>query len=237
MDYDGQKLKSTSITPAGHLREDNRSKSYSNEDDTSSAIHLGDIKRMKSTHMSRKMTTSYRMGKRSILMETPSPTSAVPTNEADYFGNPQLMNSAAGHKMESQLSKDLRSEAASAANSTKSDRPRVYHSKSASRPKAHYLAEIGALDQFMMKYLAVLHMEQLVREYFTLEELVDLIDDKKNETLWGKFVTSLKAGNKKAVKTKGKEHLPRSGSVYVHLLIQMIRFHQRRGHLGYRLRH
>lgn len=217
LDYDGQKLKPTSITPAGHLREDNRSKSYSNEDDTSSAIHLGDIKRMKSTHMSRKMTTSYRMGKRSVLMETPSPTSAVPTNEADYFGNTQLMNDIANQKMESQLSKDLRSEAASAANSASSNRPRVYHSKSASRPKAHYLAEIGALDQFMMKYLAVVHMEQLVREYFTLEELVDLIDDKKNETLWGKFVTSLKAGNKKAVKPKGNEtHYAVFGHVKFH---------------------
>jgi hypothetical protein len=201
MDYDGQKLKSSNITPAGHLREDNRSKSYSNADDTSSAIHLGDIKRMKSTHMSRKMTTSYRMGKRSVLMETPSPTSAVPSNGADIWGSSQITNG--GQSSESLSGKSYHNDAA-AASSNKSHRSRVYHSKSASRPKAHYLAEIGALDSFMMKYLAVLHMEQLVQGYFTLEDLVDLIDDKKNETLWGKFVTSLKAGNKKAVKPKGK---------------------------------
>jgi hypothetical protein len=202
MDYDGQKLKSSTVTPAGHLREDNRSKSYSNADDTSSAIHLGDIKRMKSTHMRRKMTTSYRMGKRSVLMETPSPTTAVPTNDADYFGSSQSLNTSP--RGESPLGMANRSDTARPDNSNNSYHPRVYHSKSASRPKAHYLAEIGALDSFMMKYLAVLHMERLVREHFTLEELVDLIDDKKNETLWGKFVTSLKAGNKKAVKPKGK---------------------------------
>ncbi|CAM0137142.1 unnamed protein product [Umbelopsis sp. WA50703] len=200
MDYDGQVLKGNNVTPAGLLRDDNRSKSYSNSDDTSSAIHLGDIKRMKSTHMSRKMTTSYRVGKRSVLMETPSPTTAVATNESDYFAMPPAMPSEDHTRSKAQLQGDSRSPGASPGN--RSHRPRVYHSKSASRPKAHYLAEIGALDQFMMKYLAVLHMEQLVREYFTLEELVDLIDDKKNETLWGKFVTSLKAGNKKAVKAK-----------------------------------
>ncbi|KAG2171655.1 hypothetical protein INT43_008035 [Umbelopsis isabellina] len=200
MDYDGQVLKANNVTPAGLLRDDNRSKSYSNSDDTSSAIHLGDIKRMKSTHMSRKMTTSYRVGKRSVLMETPSPTTAVATNESDYFAMPPSMPSEDHTRSKAQLQGDSRTLNAASAN--KSQRPRVYHSKSASRPKAHYLAEIGALDQFMVKYLAVLHMEQLVREYFTLEELVDLIDDKKNETLWGKFVTSLKAGNKKAVKTK-----------------------------------
>lgn len=211
MDYDGQVLKANNVTPAGLLRDDNRSKSYSNSDDTSSAIHLGDIKRMKSTHMSRKMTTSYRVGKRSVLMETPSPTTAVATNESDYFAMPPSMPLEDHTRSKAQLQGDSRTLNAASAN--RSQRPHVYHSKSASRPKAHYLAEIGALDQFMVKYLAVLHMEQLVREYFTLEELVDLIDDKKNETLWGKFVTSLKAGNKKAVKTKGKHDIALSQSI------------------------
>lgn len=159
---------------------------------------------MKSTHMRRKMTTSYRMGKRSVLMETPSPTTAVPTNDADYFGSSQSLNTSPRGESPLGMAANRSDAAARSDNSNDSNRPRVYHSKSASRPKAHYLAEIGALDSFMMKYLAVLHMEQLVREHFTLEELVDLIDDKKNETLWGKFVTSLKAGNKKAVKPKGK---------------------------------
>ncbi|RKP09832.1 hypothetical protein THASP1DRAFT_13729 [Thamnocephalis sphaerospora] len=65
------------------------------------------------------------------------------------------------------------------------------------RREAHqYLSELSALQSFIVRHLAVLLMAPLVEEYYTLDELLELIDAQKN-TFWSRFKTSLKQ-NKKA---------------------------------------
>jgi hypothetical protein len=61
-----------------------------------------------------------------------------------------------------------------------------------------YLSELSGLPAFIVRHLAVLLMAPLVEEYYTLDELLELIDTQKN-TLWSRFKTSLKQ-NKKAAK-------------------------------------
>ncbi|KAG0244058.1 hypothetical protein BGW41_000486 [Actinomortierella wolfii] len=62
--------------------------------------------------------------------------------------------------------------------------------------KRQYLNELSALELFIVKHLAVLTLAPLVAEYFTLEELLDLIGQRK-QTLWGRFVKGLKTDKKK----------------------------------------
>ncbi|KAK4521315.1 Endocytosis and vacuole integrity protein [Mucor velutinosus] len=163
-------------------------------------IHLNDIKRMKSTHMNRKITNSHRVGKRSTLMETPSPTTAFVTNKTDennsiHSSRPHSLTSSIKRSSLNELEGDLSQMSVSSAT-------RLYthkYTKSVPKAKSFYFAELGALQHFMLKHIAVLYLDEILNDHFTLEELADLIDDRKNSTLWGKFVTSLKAGGNKKV--------------------------------------
>ena len=177
----------------------------------SEEIHLNDIKRMKSTHMNRKITNSHRVGKRSTLMETPSPNTAFASNKSDDGGNsrPQSIGTDISNgqiKRTSQyneLGGELSQLSISSHNTSNHNGIHNY-TKSIPKARSFYFAELGALQHFMLKHIAVLYLEEILHDHFTLEELADLIDDKKNSTLWGKFVTSLKAGgNKKAPRPKG----------------------------------
>lgn len=176
------------------------------QDTHNEEIHLNDIKRMKSTHMNRKITNSHRVGKRSTLMETPSPTTAFVTNKTDennsvHSSRPHSLTSSIKRSSLNELEGDLSQMSVNSAT-------RLYthkYTKSVPKAKSFYFAELGALQHFMLKHIAVLYLDEILNDYFTLEELADLIDDRKNSTLWGKFVTSLKAGgNKKVPRAKGK---------------------------------
>ncbi|KAI9493628.1 hypothetical protein BDB00DRAFT_821838 [Zychaea mexicana] len=225
-------------TPPGKLAHDTRTKSYSEGEKVQEKINLGDIKRMKSTHMKRKMTDSNRVAKRSTLMETPSPTSAFIAN-----GSGETTTAAAAsdlHAADECHSLDVgRATTATAAATTSPSsssspaaastvvtgggivapqepvidtpptRARTQsYEKIKPIGKSSYLAELSALNHFMVKHIAVLYLEELMREHFTLEELADLIDDKKNPTLWGKFVTSLKTGGNKKPPKEGTFGVP-----------------------------
>lgn len=74
--------------------------------------------------------------------------------------------------------------------------------------KRQYLSELSALELFIVKHLAVLTLAPIVSEFFTVEELLDLIGQRK-QTLWGRFVRGLKTDKKKS---KGKGSMePRNG--------------------------
>ncbi|ORX53237.1 RhoGAP-domain-containing protein [Hesseltinella vesiculosa] len=149
-------------------------------------IHLGDIKRTKSLHMNRN-DGARRIDKQSTLMETPSPTTAYLTN--------QLTTSPIDATLEKPT---VLSRATSTTKQPKPHRPSQEYVKTVPKAKFYYFAELGALDHYILKHIAVLYLHEMFKDHILLEELTDLIDDKKNSSLWGKFVTSLKTtGNKK----------------------------------------
>ncbi|KAM3586079.1 Rho-type GTPase activating protein Rga1 [Umbelopsis sp. WA50703] len=212
----------------GALRVDTRSKSYSTGDNPYESINLGDIKRMKSTHTNRKLSNSNRFGKRSTLMEIPNPTSAaisaknenpLPNNdyerELTYTAEPEsLDHSEFVSKALANMDSFGNSESLTLTDLTSSNQlsvprnvERGRHSHTEYRKSmavaTAYLAELGALDHFMVKHIAVINIEPFVKDYFSLEDLLELIDDKKASTLWGKFVTGLRTGgSKKAPRPK-----------------------------------
>ncbi|KAI9484079.1 MAG: hypothetical protein EXX96DRAFT_477944 [Benjaminiella poitrasii] len=138
-------------------------------------INLNDIKRMKSTRMNRKVTNSHRIGKRSTLMEVPSPTTASLTNEFEEAKHHQNNNGDSSR-------------------ASFNGRQQHKYTKSVPQAKSFYFSELGTLQHFMLKHIAVLYLEEILRNHFSLEELSDLIDEQKNSSLWSKFVTMDKNG-------------------------------------------
>jgi hypothetical protein len=64
-----------------------------------------------------------------------------------------------------------------------------------------YISELGPLEVLITKQLAVLAMAPLIHEYFSLAELLDLIEARKT-SLWGRFMSSLKSNKKVQKKDK-----------------------------------
>lgn len=64
-----------------------------------------------------------------------------------------------------------------------------------------YFSELTALEYFIVRHVAVLQMEPLVEGYFTMEELLSLIESRK-PTIWNIFGRAFK-DNKKGNKKKG----------------------------------
>jgi hypothetical protein len=72
-----------------------------------------------------------------------------------------------------------------------------------------YFSELSALESFIIRHIAVLSIEPLVRDYFNMEELLDLIETRKGG-FWGKFGKAFKPPkeDKKLGKKKGVFEIP-----------------------------
>ncbi|KAF9123604.1 hypothetical protein BGX30_001338 [Mortierella sp. GBA39] len=228
------------LLPPGVVRKDSRSKSYSSDDNRQyEPIHLGDIKRVKSTHLDRKLSNSARIARRQTVIEhqlrrPPGGDAGVSeaeesqrhsihtdpevsmlefeiideseiTNDDDDAAQVERRKSAAPLTL-SDLTDKLRITAATNGSPSASLRARSGHGSahgsqhlqlpSSSNRKRQYLNELSALELFIVKHLAVLMLAPVVSEYFTPEELLDLIGQRK-QTLWGRFVKGLKTDKKK----------------------------------------
>jgi RhoGAP domain/LIM domain len=69
-----------------------------------------------------------------------------------------------------------------------------------------YFSELSALEYFIVRHVAVIAMQPLVDEYFTLEDLLSLIETRKPPTFWGKVSRALRNDNK--TKKKGVFGIP-----------------------------
>ena len=69
-----------------------------------------------------------------------------------------------------------------------------------------FFSELSALEYFIVRHLAVLCMEPLLKGYFDLEELVALIDTKSKASFWDKIGKAFKAEGK--TKKKGVFGVP-----------------------------
>ena len=67
-----------------------------------------------------------------------------------------------------------------------------------------YLSELSALEIFIVRHIAVISLEPLVREHFNMEELLDLIETRKGG-FWGKFGKAFKPPTKEKDKKDRKK--------------------------------
>lgn len=65
-----------------------------------------------------------------------------------------------------------------------------------------YFSELSALEYFIVRHVAVLSMQPLLEGYYTLEELLGLIETRK-PTFWGKFGKAFKNDKNRSGKKKG----------------------------------
>ena len=70
-----------------------------------------------------------------------------------------------------------------------------------------YFSELSALEYFIVRHVAVLSMQPLLEGYYTLEELLGLIETRK-PTFWGKFGKAFKNDKPRSGKKKGVFGVP-----------------------------
>ncbi|KAI7864075.1 hypothetical protein BDF14DRAFT_1952791 [Spinellus fusiger] len=197
-------------------------------DNTLEKINLGDIKRLKSTRTKSRLTDSHKVAKRSTLLETPSPNAAYMNNQSQEFARgskepgADIQRTLSAHIDDAsfiQLRRSGKEDALTLEDIPELVAAQQHHMVIAQNPtpqqlarqqanpgpetRSRYFTELSVIENFMVKHIAVLHLEEMLREHFKMEELLDLIDDNKNSTLWGKFFTSfITSGNKKSQRTK-----------------------------------
>jgi hypothetical protein len=232
------------------MRNDSRSKSYSSDDNRQyEPIHLGDIKRVKSTHLDRKLSNSARIPRRQTVIERhrrqpraidatlseqissdsanakngatsgilaegaepatleieivdEKPESGILSEDDEDIDGPSPNAPATLSDLTERLriNTAINVSPASSLRSARLGHVSLHGSTGAGHPSRHpkrqYLNELSALELFIVKHLAVLTLAPIVSEYFTLEELLDLIGQRK-QTLWGRLVKGLKTDKKK----------------------------------------
>ncbi|KAF9332019.1 hypothetical protein BG006_005112 [Podila minutissima] len=217
------------LSPSNLIRKDSRSKSSSSEDYRPyENINLGDIKRVRSTNIdnnagrfSRRQTvvahhtgssgTSDQQDVRlnggevsgvQVQIEELAENGALPSEVrqtvdlAELTERLQINTTAANLSPSSSLR----------IRSNRSSRQGSQHFPSTKYPKRQYLNELSALELFMVKHLAVVILEPIVSEFFTPEDLLDLVGPRK-QTLWGRFVKGLKT-DKRKTKVEGTFGVP-----------------------------
>ncbi|KAI1316417.1 hypothetical protein EDD11_009980 [Mortierella claussenii] len=227
-------------------RNDSRSKSLSADNfQQKKESCYGDIKRVKSTHLDRKLSDSARFPRRQTLIEhqrrasTQGPiseeehaTTALGETllEFEIIDETEILNDDEDQEQAdrrppnapatlSDLTEKLRINSAVNRLPSASLRSASGHSSLLGSQhliglddsndlgrKRQYLSELSALELFIVKHLAVLTLAPIVSEYFTVEELMDLIGQRK-QTLWGRFVKGLKT-DKKKFKVEGTFGVP-----------------------------
>ncbi|CAG8708907.1 16499_t:CDS:10 [Dentiscutata erythropus] len=208
---------------AGLVRKDSRSKSYSSGDKDKAfvSINTSDIKRMKSV-MDRKLSNSAKFAKTSRVIEQEQPNTPQTQDETS---KDKLARAPSQHHVriiddkmpdsqnsDARMKFDLENEAitladisaiAAAEMSTEEKSAKKLHR--VSRTKL-YLSELSGLEYFIVRHVAVLILEQYLKDFFSLDELLDIIGSKKT-TLWSKFVQQIRP-KEVPVKKKGTFGVP-----------------------------
>nr|CAG8438836.1 3632_t:CDS:10 [Entrophospora candida] len=219
-DSDDSRGRKTDKEKSELVRKDSRSKSYSSGDKKYESISTNDIKRMKSIHMDRKMSTSAKVPKRFVVNESQHGSDEVTKDKLvrspsqrhvkvteDKIPDPEIADNQLNFDTDKAAITlgDISELAAAEMNASSSNSTLAQKAKKNfkdSTTTKSYFSELSALEYFIVKHVAVLMMQQYLKDYFTSEELLDLIEPKK-ATLWSKFVTSIKPTEKKPVKKKG----------------------------------
>lgn len=76
-----------------------------------------------------------------------------------------------------------------------------------------YFSELSALELFIVRHIAVMSLEPLVKDYFNMEELLDLIETRK-AGFWGKFGKAFKPPKEKAQKEKDEKKSTKKRGVF-----------------------
>ncbi|KAI7900424.1 uncharacterized protein BX663DRAFT_517504 [Cokeromyces recurvatus] len=179
------------------------------------------------THLERKISRSFKMAnKRSTILgnadltaslRTQTQSSSIPPvrldslqrridHQKDLPDLPPNPNHVTRHKATRSVGlDDLPQLAAAAVASKKQMIAHLSHSihiptTASGRPRI-YLSELSALQYMIIRYVAVVHIEQYVKSSFSSSELLNLIETKKG-SIWGKFFTPFKKQKNHVTKAK-----------------------------------
>ncbi|KAI8581312.1 hypothetical protein K450DRAFT_232442 [Umbelopsis ramanniana AG] len=200
------------------LRGDARVQSYTGDEKLFKPAKLTDIKRMKSTHMDRKLSQSHKATRKSVIVESrnlfaptaPLPIPKIPSGTSSTTSLKELpplpvSNDEQEEIPETQTLADMHSLGNEAA-ITLDDIPHIA-ARTGDYQRGIFFSDLSALQHLIVRHIAVVKIEPHVKDVFTMEELLDMIESKK-ASLWDKFMTSFKQGNKNRVKEMGTFGVP-----------------------------
>lgn len=203
------------------LRGDARVQSYAGDEKLFKPAKLTDIKRMKSTHMDRKLSQSHKATRRSVIVESrnlfaptaPLPMPKIPSGtsstsslkELPPLPVPDTQADEEEEIPETQTLADMHSLGNEAA-ITLDDIPQIA-ARTGDYQSGIFFSDLSTLQHLIVRHIAVVKIEPYVKDVFTMEELLDMIESKK-ASLWDKFMTSFKQGNKNRVKEMGTFGVP-----------------------------
>lgn len=88
----------------------------------------------------------------------------------------------------------------------------LHHRKSKTRhTDTRYLSELSALEHFIVRQMAVVCLHPLLEEYYSLDELMELVEMRKL-SIWEKVVQSLKGGSKKSSSSSSSSNKAKDGT-------------------------
>ncbi|KAI7854400.1 hypothetical protein BDC45DRAFT_125627 [Circinella umbellata] len=171
--------------------------------------HISDVKNVPATNLNRKVSRSFKTAKRSTILgnvhnqQKTQPISEEEDEESNNTrsGGVPARDSSLGIRLDDVPDLLKKSTTTSRHQHTSTMGTHIQVSATTGKPRV-YLSELSALQDMIIRHVAVVHIEPYVREHFTLSELLNLIETKK-VSIWGKFFTSIMhGGGKKQIKAK-----------------------------------
>jgi hypothetical protein len=157
------------------------------------------------TQLDRKMSRSFKTAKRSTILGNANVTASLKAQE--IAGRPARMDSLRRIDQHRELT-DIPDNLAISTPPKSNVNHHVYIDTSMGRPRV-YMSELSALQYMIVRYVAVVHIEQYVKSAFNATELLNLIETKKS-SIWGKFFTGFKKpkNTKQTAKEEGTFGVP-----------------------------
>ncbi|KJZ76622.1 hypothetical protein HIM_03958 [Hirsutella minnesotensis 3608] len=217
--------RSKSYAGGGDKEHNHRESTYENT--------LNEVRRLRSTRLDRHLSSSVKQSRSSRVMDAdgrgPRPSSADDhDNQAStdlMFGQndaitlddiPRIVAVEQSRELQEQRDRTTRQDPFRSANNDVSRSPGRQRTLSVSRDQElrgpdplpirmtrKFFPELSGLEYFNVRHLAVLSMQPMVEQDFTLEELLSLIESRKQATFWKNLGKAFKNDKNKNVKKKG----------------------------------
>ena len=220
------------------LTSDSRSKSYAGGDEkdhrreSSYESTLNDVRRLRSTRLERHLSSSVRQARQSKVMDLdgrgPRPGSPGAEDPAQgstdqMFGQndaitlddiPRIVAVEQSREQErNRTSRMLMDPIAPVGHSRtqsadKDTDVRVNDPLPSTTINRKFFSELSGLEYFNVRHLAVLTMQPMIEQEFSLEELLSFIESKKQATFWKNLGKAFKNDKNSKVKKKGVFGVP-----------------------------
>ncbi|KAG9255130.1 RhoGAP domain-containing protein [Emericellopsis atlantica] len=194
---------------------------------------LNDVRRLRSTRLDRHLSTTVRQARSSRVMDVDGHGPRPGSPSANAHRNQESTDRMFGGNDAINLDDLSRIVAVEQSRELQNERDRVQRLPDPTTPMGHqrtqsagkdqdvrvpdpmpnsftrrFFSELSALEYFNVRHLAVLTMQPMIEQEFSLDELLSFIESKKQPTFWKNLGKAFKNDKNKNVKKKGTFGVP-----------------------------